>query len=228
MVNCYPLIYKRYIVNYFYNRTTESIEDILKKFNISNGSLYNWIHLDKLNNLSNKKKYIKKSKITENIKKYIYKYIIRKMIFNYRKLIQLIKKKFNIIISKSSLYKTIKICKITRKKIRIMYIYKTKNKHREEINTFKNKINKIDKNKLISVDETHIDTNIHGIYGWNRKGKKIIKPKYIKNKKRYTIITGINNKKVIYYKIIKDSAKKEDFYNFIEEMINKNKLKNCK
>ena len=58
------------------------------------------------------------------------------------------------------------------------------------------------------------------IYGWGKKGKKII----IKNaipKKRYTLICAINKNKVIGYKIIKGSANAVDFKEFIIEIIKK-------
>jgi len=62
--------------------------------------------------------------------------------------------------------------------------------------------------------------------GWNIKGKKIYTKKYIKYKKRFTIIMVIDNKRVIHYKIIKDSANADDFKKFITEINKKYNLKN--
>ena len=64
------------------------------------------------------------------------------------------------------------------------------------IKEFKEKIRNIKLKEIISIDETSVDTNMTPIYGWGKKGKKII----IKNaipKKRYTLICAINKNKVI-------------------------------
>ena len=41
------------------------------------------------------------------------------------------------------------------------------------------------------------------------------------NKKRYTIISAINEKKIVHYEIIKNSANAIDFKNFIINLVNK-------
>jgi len=99
---------------------------------------------------------------------------LRTKTFLYKKLITLIKKKFKVNISKSSLYYTLKKLNITRKRYRCKYIYKRRNIHAEEIKSFKQKIKQVNQNDIISIDETHIDTHINSVYEWNRKGKKNI------------------------------------------------------
>lgn len=49
----------------------QKISDIVKLFNISNGTLYNWVNKFKCNTLSEKKKYTKNSKYTQEIFNYI-------------------------------------------------------------------------------------------------------------------------------------------------------------
>ena len=61
--NCYPLIFKQRVLKYFSNPAV-TIKDVLITYNISKSSLYNWITLNKLNMLNEKKKYTKKNKKT--------------------------------------------------------------------------------------------------------------------------------------------------------------------
>jgi len=58
------------------------------------------------------------------------------------------------------------------------------------------------------------------------KVKKIYRKKYIKYKKRFTIIMAITNKRVIHYTIITNSANAKDFKNFILDTNKKYNLKN--
>ena len=77
-------------------------------FNISRGSLYNWIKLFKNDNLCEKKKYNKISKYDKNVKKYIINYVIKKVNFDYKKLIRMIKSKYKMESSKSAIYVILK------------------------------------------------------------------------------------------------------------------------
>ena len=54
-INCYPLFFKLLVVKYYIEHPKIIIKEILLKFNISNGTLYNWINLNLLNKLSKKK-----------------------------------------------------------------------------------------------------------------------------------------------------------------------------
>lgn len=82
-------------------------KQILKIFKISAGVLYKWISLYKKGLLVNKQTK-RKSKITLEMKEYIRNYKKNRTNFDYRKLIKIVEKKFNISISKSSLYEVLK------------------------------------------------------------------------------------------------------------------------
>ena len=247
--NCYPLVFKQSIIRLYYKNKRKNISDILTIFKISKSSLYNWIQLFKIHKLSHKKKYKKKSKITPEIKCYIRAYVLRKKVFMYKKILSIIKKKYKIIISKTTLYNILNKLNITRKRYNTKFIYKNIQAHREDIKKFKQKIKKIKLNQIISIDETSIDTNIHNIYGpwvilrmcvahsrykskyknevgWNMKGKQLYTKQYVKQRKRYTVIMALNNKKIIHYKLIIGSANAIDFQNFILETNKKYNLKN--
>jgi transposase len=58
----------------------------------------------------------RQTKLIDPIKKYIINYVTRKHNFNYKKLIHLVKKKYEVTISKSSIYNILKSNKIKKKR----------------------------------------------------------------------------------------------------------------
>lgn len=117
MVNCYPLLYKIRVCEYYFEyKCTQHISDILSIFKISNGTLYNWIIKYTKGELIEKKPYNKISIFTPEIKCYIRAYIIKYSNFYYKNLIKAVKRKYKIIICKTSLYDIINKLNITRKK----------------------------------------------------------------------------------------------------------------
>lgn len=215
-INNYPLIFKQTVVNK-YNKKDTSINNILSTFKISNGTLYNWKNNDKNNKLTEKKKYTKYSKYLPHIKGYIRNYVITHVCFNMNKLILLLKKKYDLIAKKSSLYNIIKNFDISHKKIRKKFVYGKKKDHAYKIKTFKNQIKKLNIGEIISIDEVSVDTHTTNNYGWGLKGKRIIKI-IRKLRKRFTIICAITNNKILYYKIIKGSADANLFLEFIKKL----------
>lgn len=214
-VNCYPLIYKKLVCDYYYkNKGIQSISDIVKLFNISNGTLYNWINKCKSNNLTEKKHYTKNSKYTPEIKCYIRAYVLKYNEFDYKKLIISIKRKYRLVISRSMIYKIIGMMNITRKKFKRRIIPNSK-KQNTKIKKFKKQFTDISKDDIISIDETSINTHISSDYGWGLKGTKIIKVNK-KSKVTYTIISAISNKKVICNKVIKGSSNAIQFKEFLQ------------
>ena len=220
-INNYPLIFKKATVNK-YKKKDAKIKDIIDTFNISNGSLYNWINKDRNNNLDEKKKYTRCSKYLPHIKCYIRSYVLMHISFDMNKLIYLLKKKFDLIAKKSSIYNIIKKFNISYKKVKHKFIYGDKKKHSIKIKEFKKQIKKINVNDIISIDEVSVDTHINEHYGWGLKGKQIIK-KINNLRKRSTIICAISREKILYYKIIKGSANAEDFLSFLKGLKIKNK-----
>jgi transposase len=212
-MNNYPLFFKRKVIE-FYKHGNHKISEIIKIFGISNGALYNWINKDKLNKLCDKTKYIKKSKYKPHIKCYIRSYVLRKQTFNMVLLIINIKRKYNIIAKKSSIYKIIKKFNITKKKINVKYILGKNKDHNKKINLVRNNLKNIDRKSIISIDETGIDTHIHHLYGWSEQGKRI---KCIKNisRKRLSILCAISINKIIHYKIVNGTINAKIFKDFL-------------
>ena len=110
--------------------------EIIEIFKISNGTYYkikNGTDSKSTKNRSNSKSTrIRKTKITNEIEKYVIKYVTKRINFNYKKLISLILSKFNIEISKSTIYNILKKTKLRRKKF-------IKNQHHLIISFWKEK-----------------------------------------------------------------------------------------
>ena len=87
---------------------------------------------------------------------------------------------------------------------------------------FFQQIKQIDKDKIISIDETAIYLNSKNNYGWAKKGSKcIIKEKNKKiYQKRYSLLMAISNKKIISYVIYEKSINGEQFLDFIKKIKN--------
>ena len=166
------------------------------------------------------------SKVTPSIRCYIRNYVIRRINFKYKLLIKNIKKKYDVMISKSYIYSLLKQMNIKNKKIYYKLLPKNKQKRNEQIKLFKKKIKNIPMDQIISLDETSIDTHINYKYGWGLKGKTI-RIKQISNRKRYTVICAIDYNKILHIKIILGSANGEIFLDFIKSLINA-KIKNKK
>ena len=220
MPNSYPLIYKEYACNYYLKfKKQQSINEIISILNISNGTLYNWLNAKNNNSLKNKSKYNKSSKYTSEIKCYIRSYVIARVNFDYKRLIIQIKKKYKIIISKSAIYDILNKINITRKKFKERII-PNKSKLNNKIHEFKKTIKTIKLDKIVSIDETSINTNSCPSYGWSEKGKKIIKI-HKKYRITYTIVSAISNNKIIHNEIIKGSVDGVKFKEFIIKLNNK-------
>jgi len=215
--NSYPLILKKKVVEFKINNKGVNVSIISCIFGISRSTIFNWCKLFKDNKLTEKKTYKRISKITPIIKNYIQSYVCSRVIFFYKNLLALIKRKYNTIISKSSLYRILNDLKITRKKIKKKMVLRSKKDHSKQIKSFKKIIKTMNKNNIISVDETSIDTHISADYGWSKKGDNINETKKTK-RIRYTVISAISNNNVIYNKYIKGSANAETFLQFIKEL----------
>jgi transposase len=155
---------------------------------------------------------------------YICKYVTEHINFDHKKLIKLIKNKFNVDCHKNSIYTILKNNNITRKKINIKTRYCKKidlNRRKKEL---LNSIGRIGKENIISIDESSFDNHINAYYGWNKKGTQLTVHK-TKQRKRYSIISAISINKIINVKIIKGSVNGEVFTNFIKEVVSKIKNK---
>lgn len=208
---------KKLVVDFKINKTLHRT-DIIESFNVSNGSIYNWVNEynnNKLNNTINRK-----IKITPSIKCYICKYVLARPNFNYKNLIICIKRNYDTTISKSSIYNILKKFKITKKKIYKTQILTNRKKRKELIKKFKNELKNKPFEDIMSLDECSIDTYIHNNNGWRLKGTKL---RIINKHKRirYTITCIIDYNGRVHIKIINNSSNALIFLKFIKEIIEK-------
>ena len=90
-----------------------SESEIVSIFEIDRKTVYNWKQQYKNDTLHNYKN--RTHKISKQIRTYIENYVISRINFNYRKLIKIILIKFDISVSKSSIYNILEERKIKKK-----------------------------------------------------------------------------------------------------------------
>lgn len=226
MPNYYSYDLKIKIVELYFFKQFDVLK-ISNLFNISKSSIYNWIKLYSSNSLNKtKQKYVLKNSKFRNIdiRNAISSYTTKKPCFNYITLLNYIKRKTNIKISKSCLYSILTDLNITKKFIKFKKSYKCK-KQIYKIKKLAKIIKNINYNNVISIDEVSFDTNIIKKVGWSKKGIKIFK-NINATYKRITVICAISNKQLLHHKILNNSANAIDFKQFILELENKIILNN--
>ena len=137
-------------------------------------------------------------------------------------------KKFNIKIANKKLSLIYNKLKLTKKKVkkRIVKDEKFIDKISEDRTKFINNINTLDKNKIISIDETGINNVLNKLFGYSEKGHDINIPVTNKKNKNNSIIIALTTSGIIHYDIHQDSINANLFNNFIVKVINKLKEKN--
>lgn len=199
-------------------------------FNVHINTLYNWIdrYYNKHNNsfdfytYKTKFKY-NNTKITIDIEKFIICSIDSNNNFNIKKIKINIKHKFNILLSKSTIYFVLHKHNFTYKKLTVKNIPYNDDKIKELKTNLKNKIDFICTDKLISYDEMSIYFNDKPYKGWSVKGTYCFiktKNKSIFNK-RYSLGMSIDVKGNIDFTIV-DKALNSIKFNTFMKKINKN------
>ncbi len=216
-----PKIYshelKKSVVN-FYKSNIWSIDNALQIFNVSKSSIYSWIKMDKENLLfkdSNVRCDYEK-KINNEIEKYIVSHVTKKVNFNKKNIKRYTKRKFNISISKSSIYRVLKKNNITNKKIYKKIIPTNKN-IKKEVTDLIIKVKEIGFDNIVSIDESSFDTHIRSTYGWSLKGLPINKILNTSVRNRQTLTLAIKNNKVLAYNLIQNSSNALNFEKFLKE-----------
>lgn len=214
-------IYGRYFkdraIDYF-NRS-KSIKDAIDLFNISRKTLYNWRKLyenDKLHLKTEHKKHIS-LKYTDDMCEYIRKYIVNNCRFRMKNLLKLFKKNFNRTLNANNVYYALRKSGITYKKAHKVVII-NKKEHKQKVKEFKEKINEIGIDKVLSTDECHFHLNMTPDYGWNKKGKRV---KFIKNsgnRSSFSLICTISNKQIIHYRIIESSVNANIILDYVKNI----------
>ena len=209
------------------------IKYIQSTFNIHINTLYNWINTyynsnQHTFNFSTYKTNFKYNniKITSIIENFILTSIDKNNNFNIKKIKNNIKNKFNIVLSKSSIYHVLHKNNLTYKKLYIKNIPYEANKIIDLKIDLKNKISNIDIDKFTSYDEMSIYLNSKPYKGWSEKGKDCYietKNKTIFNK-RFSLGMSIDINSNIDF-TIKEKALNGIIFNKFINKINKNNNK---
>ena len=167
---------------------TKRIKIITDTFDIHINTLYRWLkkYSDKNLDYNIKSKYNNK-KITDEMELFIINSKSINNTFNIKNIKKNIKKKFDIEISKSSIYGVLHKNNLTYKQIKVINNPYNDEQIKEKKDLIKNKINEFDK-KIVSQDEMAIYLNDKPSNGWSEKGKDcIIKSKKQLIKTRFSI-----------------------------------------
>ena len=107
---------------------------------------------------------------------------------------------------------------ITRKKINLKLNLCKKDKFIALRKDFDKTIKNTEQDNIVSIDESSFDTHIDNNYGWSIKGQPINVMKKLK-RERFSVVSSVTNKKVIYTQLVKGSVRKEQFIEFMKETI---------
>jgi transposase len=207
------------------------IKYIQTTFNIHINTLYNWIkkYFDlntktfNFDTFKTKFKYYNK-KVSFDIQKFIINSIDNNNNFNIKKIRYNIKNKFNVLLSKSTIYFVLHKNKLTFKQITVKNTPIDDDKLNELKINLKNKIDNIEINKFVSYDKMSIYLNSKPYKGWSLIGTKCIiktKNKTIKNK-RFSLGMSIDINSNIDFTIKEKALDSLKFNKFINKINSKN------
>jgi transposase len=223
--------YKLLAVKYYLkNKNKNNIRNTCKLFDCKYQSLSRWIRRYNTNgNIRRKTRVNKNIKITKNIEKYVKDYTKQYSTTTLLELSKLVKKKYKVSLSDSSIHNIFKANKITRKRLRNKYYPEIKQgQEANDLSEFYHKLHTYKYNKTICLDETSIYLNMTLSYGRSKSGSRVIKKTHKYPYKRYNLLCAISANKVIgwiLYKDLKGGVKTDNIINFYNQFIN-NKYKN--
>jgi len=125
---------------------------------------------------------------------------------------------FGIGISKQTVYNILRKNNISRKIVQVNKYPHSKERYEQELRRLRKEI-KCRKERIISIDETAIQLDNVGRYGWSKKGKRCIIDKAHKNKGvRFSLLFGISKNKIVRYEIKEGTFKGIDFNSFMNNI----------
>lgn len=221
----YSLDFVKHTLNIYKNREKLCllIEDILNLLNICRRTLYNWINND-IKVIKNKRLNWRSSPnnyISTDIVDYIKTAVKNNPCFTINELLQNIRKIFSKRIARQTVYNILHRNKITFKRIQIDKYPHTQEKYDNDLDNLRKKISPI-KKRIISIDETSIQTGMNKNYGWSEKGERCIIKNPNKNVKRFSLLFGISETRVVGYRIVEGAINGVIFKEFMEEINNPN------
>lgn len=206
------------------------IYELKKETTAHISTIYRWIEkyknmdwsnintrIEDFNLISNVRRKFYKKKCNDQIIDLVKSYIDKHITVNIKYVIRMIKKKYNVVIKKSSIYKIFSKLGYTHKKVKIKKVSnKSYEEHIKEVNNIKKNINEEIKKgtNILSLDESAFYLNMSEHYGWSKKGEACIKVNLNKIE-RYSLLLLVSKKGFVKYKIYKGSINGSNFYKFM-------------
>jgi len=214
----------------YYLKGNKTLKHTCKIFDCKHKSLSRWIKIYKNHgNVKRKKRTNKNLKITDNINKFVKDYTKKYPTTTLWDLSKLVKKKYKINLSDSSIHNIFERNKITRKRLRNKYYPENRLETEEDaLQEFYNKLKTYNYKKTICLDETSIYLNMTLSYGRSKSGSRVIKKTTKYPYKRYNLLCAISANKIVGWKLYKDikgGIKTDNIIEFYNDNI-KNKYTN--
>lgn len=171
---------------------------------------------------------LKNLKITLEIEKFVVDNIKNNNVLRASDLIKLIIAKFNKNLSYTSIYNILKKYNYTYKNVIIKNNPNILLTQQDRLIEFKNSLEAVEQQNLVSTDEMSIIINEKPKKGWATKGKCcIIKSKNAKIKgSRFTVIMSVSTDKIFDFKIVDKGLKTDDCIKYFNKLNSKNKKNN--
>ena len=197
-----------------------SKRQIAEFFEISPSSIYRWDKQYKDHSNFDRKVYetAKQKKINSEISEYIIENVEEKQYLEADSMIEEVKEKFNTSISQSSIYNTLKKAqpKLTYKKVS----FRDKVPNPIKMKIFIEKRSKINRNRIISLDECSFDTHMTRHHGWAPVGQKcVVTPDHTIARERFSLMLSISSTKVVAWEVVKGSYNQERFLEYIDRAL---------
>lgn len=219
--------------NYVNNRM--QVKDISSFTMIHKSTIYRWIEMYKYalnkkividaksveySKMIRKKRIVYWKKIKEPIIEYLQKYMSTRIIINVKYVIKEIRRKFNVKVARSTIYKILKVnLSMSYKKLKNKLVLK-KNlaTHAIQVKSLIERVNEIGLNNIYSLDESHFYLNMYRAYGWSKKGEICVRDKISISRKKYSLLQIISNSSVVKYKLYEGSINSTKLLDFMKDL----------
>lgn len=206
------------IVKYHNKSQNTSKRLFCKQNNLPKSTLDYWLFKYSNNTLFVKTNVGRPTKITEEIKKIINNYVLKRHNITITQVVNYLKSYKKIVLCRTTIYKIMKLLNFVYKQ-KSFYTVSKKTSRKETNINIKNKqkeYNDIGLDNIVSIDEVPFYREMVSLKGWCKKGSKLRVLKKSIYSQKFSVVMAITNKKVITYDIIKGSLNGVKYAKFLE------------
>ena len=159
----------------------------------------------------------RRPKLTHDIVAHVANKVATSKIVDMKHITTSVEKKFQVNISRSSVYGCLRKHNLTHKRTH----FRTKRTDVVKQRVFESTIRETNINSIVSLDEASFDTHMTSTYGWSKRGEKcIMYPRHSRRaRKRYSLLMAISSDKVITFKLTLGSFNKVKFISFMTDLL---------